>query len=57
MSFTIAAAPAVWPDNYGGPLPPLAATPAPLQELVAEARQHPSGQFALRIYRDHRDTG
>lgn len=57
MSFAIAAAPAVWPDNYGGPLPPLAATPAPLQELVAEARQHPSGQFALRIYRDHRDTG
>jgi len=57
MSFTIAAAPAVWPDKYGGPLPPLAATPAPLQELVAEARQHPSGQFALRIYRDHRDTG
>jgi len=56
MSFTIAAAPAVWPDNYGGPLPPLPATPAPLQELVAEARQHPSGQFALRIYRDHRDT-
>ena len=54
MSFTIAAAPAVWPDNYGGPLPPLGVTPAPIQELVAEARQHPSGQFALRIYRDHR---
>jgi glutathione S-transferase len=57
MSFTIAAAPAVWPDNYGGPLPPLAAMPAPVQELVSEARQHPSGQFALRIYRDHRDSG
>ncbi len=57
MSFTIAAAPTIWPDNYGGPLPPLASTPAPLQALVAECRAHPSGAFALRIYKDHRDSG
>ncbi len=55
MAFAIAAAPAIWPDNYGGPLPPLAATPAPIQELVAETRARPAGAFALRIYRDHRD--
>ena len=57
MAFAIAAAPTIWPDNYGGPLPPLAATPAPVQELVVECRARPSGDFALRIYRDHRDSG
>lgn len=54
MSFTIAVAPAIWPDNYGGPLPPLAETPAPLQNLVAECRERPSGQLAKRIYRERR---
>jgi glutathione S-transferase len=54
ISFAIAAAPVVWPDNYGGPLPPLGATPAPLQDLVAESRERPSGAFALRMYREHR---
>ena len=54
ISFAIAAAPAVWPDNYGGPLPPLHLTPAPIQDLVAESRERPSGAFALRMYREHR---
>jgi glutathione S-transferase len=54
MAFAVAAAPAIWPDNYGGPLPPLASTPAPIQELVAETRARPAGAFALRIYREHR---
>lgn len=57
MSFAIAAAPTIWPDNYGGPLPPLAATPGPLQELVAECRARPAGQFAMRIYRERRGAG
>jgi len=57
MSFAIAAAPTIWPDNYGGPLPPLSATPAPLQELVGECRARPSGAFAQRIYREYRDAG
>jgi glutathione S-transferase len=54
MAFAGAAAPAVWPDAYGGPLPPLARTPAELQALIEETRHRPSGQFALRIYREHR---
>ena len=54
MSFAIAAAPAIWPDNYGGPLPPLAETPNPIQQLVAETRARPAGAFAMRIYREHR---
>jgi glutathione S-transferase len=54
MAFAVAAAPAVWPEEYGGKLPQLADTPPPIQNAVAEMRQHPAGQFALRIYRQHR---
>jgi glutathione S-transferase len=56
MSFAIAAAPTIWPDNYGGPLPPLTSTPEPLQQLVAECRARPAGQFAMRIYRERRGS-
>ena len=54
MAFAVAAAPVVWPDEYGGTLPPLADTPAEVQRAVAEMREHPAGQFVLRIYREHR---
>jgi glutathione S-transferase len=54
ITFATATAPVVWPDGYGGPLPPLAQTPAGLQAAVAECRARPSGEFALRIYADHR---
>jgi len=55
MAFAIAAAPVVWPDEYGGAVPALAATPAALQAIVRECRDRPSGALALRLYRDHRD--
>jgi glutathione S-transferase len=55
MAFAIAAAPIVWPDQYGGAVPALADTPPALQAVVAECRARPSGALALRIYRDHRD--
>jgi glutathione S-transferase len=54
MAFAVAAAPAVWPDQYGGAIPALADAPPELQELVRECRDRPAGEFALRIYRDHR---
>jgi glutathione S-transferase len=54
MAFAVAAAPAVWPDEYGGAIPALADSPPELQELVRECRARPAGEFALRIYRDHR---
>jgi glutathione S-transferase len=54
MAFAVAAAPAVWPDEYGGKLPPLADTPPEVQNAIAEMREHAAGQFALRIYREHR---
>jgi glutathione S-transferase len=54
MAFANAAAPVVWPDTYGGAIPALADTPPGLQAAVAECRARPSGEFALRMYRDHR---
>jgi glutathione S-transferase len=57
MAFAIAAAPVVWPDQYGGAVPPLAATPPALQAIVQECRNRPSGALALRLYRDHRAGG
>jgi glutathione S-transferase len=56
MAFAIAAAPVVWPHQYGGAVPALADTPPALQAIVAECRDRPSGALALRIYRDHRSA-
>jgi glutathione S-transferase len=54
MAFANALAPLVLPPGYAGPLPSLSEMPAILQAAVAEMTSHPAGQFALRIYRDHR---
>jgi len=54
MAFAVAACPLVWPDEYGGKLPALADTPPEIRSAVAEMREHPAGQFALRIYRERR---
>ena len=52
--FAVAAALAVWPEQYGGAMPPLELTPPALQDVVARTRERPSGAHALRIYREHR---
>ena len=54
MAFANALAPLVLADGYGGPLPSFAEMPPVLQSVVTEMQSHPAGQFALRIYRDHR---
>ena len=54
MAFSEALSPLVLPDGYGGPLPTFAQMPAVLQSGVTEMQARPAGQFALRIYRDHR---
>lgn len=56
MAFAVAAAPLVLPDSYGGPLPSFDEMPNEVQAVIREARQRPSGQFALRIYREHRSA-
>jgi glutathione S-transferase len=54
MAFAIAAAPIVWPDEYGGAVPALADTPPALHAVVRECRDRPAGALALDIYRNHR---
>jgi hypothetical protein len=49
-----ALAPLVLPDVYASLLPSLAEMPPALRSLIAEIQSRPAGQFALRIYRDHR---
>lgn len=56
IAFAVASAPAVWPDGYGGPLPPLDSVPAELRELVAETRARPAGAHALRVYDERRSS-
>ena len=54
MAFAVAAAPIVWPDEYGGGVPALADTPPPLRAMIDEARQRPSGRHALSVFRERR---
>jgi glutathione S-transferase len=54
MAFANALAPLVLPDPYAALLPPFAEMPPFLRSVIAEIQSRPSGQFALRIYRDHR---
>jgi glutathione S-transferase len=55
--FAVGAAALVWPEEYGGPVPALDVMPAAIQELAKTLRERPSGQHALRIYREHRGSG
>ncbi|MFZ3325088.1 MAG: glutathione S-transferase C-terminal domain-containing protein [Methylocella sp.] len=54
MAFANALAPLVLPDVYARLLPPFAEMPPALRSVIAEIQSRPAGQFALRIYRDHR---
>ena len=54
LTFSALAAPVLLPRNYGSPLPSLDEIPTDLLAQIEEFRALPAGDFALRIYRDHR---
>ncbi|MDH3814497.1 MAG: glutathione S-transferase N-terminal domain-containing protein [Acidobacteriota bacterium] len=54
LTFAALAAPVLLPRNYGSPLPSLDEVPTELLAQIEEFRSLPAGEFALRIYRDHR---
>jgi len=54
LAFANALAPLVLPEEYAARMPSLAELPPVLKSADAEMQSHPAGQFALRIYRDHR---
>lgn len=50
LTFAALAAPAVLPSKYGVQLPRMNEMPAAMQPLLEELRDHPAGQFALRMF-------
>ncbi|MEM1022480.1 MAG: glutathione S-transferase family protein [Myxococcota bacterium] len=54
LGFATMMAPAVFPSQYGVPLPPLEDLQEDAQVILREFRAHPAGQFALRMFQEHR---
>lgn len=54
LTFAALAAAVLLPENYGVPLPSLDELPQSMREQVELWRNHPAGEFALRMYRDYR---
>jgi glutathione S-transferase len=54
LTFAALAAPVVLPPQYGVPLPPLDSFEPAAREQIETWRRSPPGQFALRIYNEHR---
>ena len=54
ITFGALAAPLVLPPEYGVPLPQPPELPKAMALEVEACREHPAGQFALRLYREHR---
>lgn len=54
LTFSALAAPVLLPRGYGAPLPSLADLPNDMLDVVEEMRSSVPGEFAMRMYRDHR---
>lgn len=54
VTFAALAAPLLLPEKYSWPLPTVENAPASYRDLVSKLRAHPAGQFAMRIYEQHR---
>ena len=54
LTFAALAAPALLPERYGSPLPPIEAVPPGYAREVARLRDHPAGRFAARLYDEER---
>jgi glutathione S-transferase len=54
LTFAALSAPVTAPPGYGTPLPTPEQAPPAVASLVARFREHPAGEFALRMYRDER---
>jgi glutathione S-transferase len=54
LTFAALAAPVTGPDGYGTPLPGADTLPPETVAMIGRFREHPAGQFALRMYREQR---
>jgi glutathione S-transferase len=50
LSLISAAAPLLFPQGYGAPMPVYEELPSALKAIVQELRQHPTGKFVERFY-------
>ncbi|HET6283251.1 MAG TPA: glutathione S-transferase, partial [Polyangia bacterium] len=54
LTFASLSMPMIFPDGYGVPMPRLAELPAEMVRIIESFRQTPAGDFAQRMYREHR---
>ena len=54
LTFASLAAPVLWPPEYGIKFLALDAVPASARDTILQFRAHPAGEFALRLFREHR---
>jgi len=54
LTFAALAAPVLMPPQYGAPMPPLDALPPAARDQIEVWRRSPPGQFAARLYAEHR---
>jgi glutathione S-transferase len=54
LTFAALSAAVLIPEGYGVALPGLDQLPHPMREQVRQWREHPAGQYAARMYREHR---
>jgi len=54
LTFAALAAAVVGPPGYGTPLPQADQLPPEAAVMISRFREHPAGQFALRLYREQR---
>jgi glutathione S-transferase len=54
LTFASMAAPVLWPPEYGIKFPPLDDVPTCTRDTILQFRAHPAGEFALRLFREHR---
>jgi glutathione S-transferase len=57
LTFATLAAPALLPEQYGRALPRVDELPAAMRLTIEGLRDHPAGEFALRLYAEHRKAG
>jgi glutathione S-transferase len=55
LTFAALSAPMTLPREYGCPLPRPSDLPLALRTRLSSFRDHPAGQFALRLFADHRN--
>ncbi len=54
LTFAALSAPVTGPPEYGTSLPAPGELPAQTADMIGRFREHPAGQFALRLYREQR---